>query len=131
MNIPRIGTEGRSDGRWRIARRVGISIRASLRRSYLLRWVQSRALLGRSLIRRILELKGRPVGWSMEFAPDLVGETGYKWTPDCAADTLQPLAEIPWTDQLDYEIAVQAWRQGAEWGYRNACRRFDKQAVQS
>ena len=131
MNIPRIGTEGQNDGRWRIARLASISIRASLRNNHLLRWAQSRLLLGRSLIRRIGELKRRPVGWSMEFAPDLVGETGYKWTHDCTSDTLQPLADILWTDQLDYEIAVQAWRQGAEWGYRNACRRFDKQVSQS
>jgi hypothetical protein len=67
----------------------------------------------------------------MEFAPSLLGETGYKWTHDCTADTLLPLADIPWTDQLDYEIAVQAWRRGAEWGYRNACTRFDKQAVEN
>ena len=131
LNIPRIGTEDRSGGRWRIARRVGISIRASLWRSSLLRWAQSRTLLLRSLIYRIQELKCRPVGWSMEFAPDLVGETGYKWTHDCTSDTLRPLADIPWTDQLDYEIAVQAWRRGAEWGYRNACSRSDKQSVQS
>jgi hypothetical protein len=73
-------------------------------------------MIARSLISRMRELLRGPVGWSMEFAPSLIGETEYKWTPACTQDTLQPLFDIPWTDHLDYEIAVQAWRRGAEWG---------------
>ena len=66
-----------------------------------------------------------PVGWSMEFAPDFLGETGYKWTPDCTQDTLQPMEEQPYRDVLDYQLGIQSGRQGAEWAYRNACRKFD------
>ncbi len=129
MNIPRIGTADQKGVLRRIAHRLDISIRALPRRIFLLRWAQSRGQILPSVAYRIRELWRGPVCWSMEFAPNLVGETGYKWTPACTADTLQPLGNIPWTDHLDFEIAVEAWRRGAEWGHHNACTRFDRPGV--
>ena len=126
LNIPRIDTADQTHARAHTLHRLNKSIRASLLRIHLLRWAQSRALILRSLVYRIRALWSAPVDWSMEFSPSLVGETGYKWTPACTEDTLQPLDNILWTDHLDLEIAVAAWRRGAEWGYRNACRRSGK-----
>ena len=126
LNIPRIGTADQTHGRPRTLRRLNKSILALLLRIPLLRWAQSRALILRSLVYRIRELCSAPAGWSMEFSPSLVEEIGYKWMPACTEDTLQPLDNIPWTDHLDLEIAAQAWLRGAEWGYRNACRRSGK-----
>ena len=125
LNIPRIGTEAQNDVRLGSIRRACKSIRRRLLCTPLLQWARSRAAITCSLAHRSRVLFRTPVGWVLEFPPDLIGETGYKWTHDCTNDILPPLENNPASDLLDYRTAVQAWRRGAEWGFRNACRRFD------
>lgn len=110
--MPRIGTEGRTHIRSRTLHPLNKSIRALLLRNHLLRWVQSRVSIIRSLLSRTKALWSAPVGWSMEFSPSLIGETGYKWTPTCTG-----------SGKDSCEIAQRPWRRNLEWNGRSVARR--------
>jgi hypothetical protein len=105
-----------------------ISIRARGRVWFLRRWERSNLRRVASLLCKLPQrisatVRERPNcgnGWKLPRSPQ--GLPPYSFLLSCSEYTRQLRDTCPWTDDLEIQTSAEAFRAGAEWAHRTACR---------